>query len=92
MRAIDELARLAARIASGDMPADEPLFVLRGQDRDAADTVHFWASRANSHGTPLAKCDEAIELAAQMDAWPVKQTAGRPETRLLAKSRRPNDL
>ena len=92
MRAIDELARLAARIASGDMPADEPLFVLRGQDLDAANTTRYWASRASHRGTPLAKYDEALDLAVQMDAWPVKQTAGRPETRLLAKSRRPNDL
>jgi hypothetical protein len=82
MRAIDELVLLADKIARGNLPADEPLFVLRGQDADAADTVRFWASRTSQCGTPREKCDEARALAKQMDAWPVKQTAGRPETRV----------
>ncbi len=49
---------------------DEPVFVLRGQDALAGDTVRDWARRALEAGCPEAKYFEAIELADKMDAWP----------------------
>ncbi len=81
MRAIDELKRLAEKIASGDMHPDEPLFILRAQDMSAPDQVAEWCRRGRHFGTPEEKLAEAMEIAEQMVAWPVKQVPGRPETR-----------
>lgn len=81
MRAIDEVKRLIDKIASGDLPPDEPLFVLRAQDIEAADSVRDWSTKVGMIGTPDEKVLEARRLAAAMDEWPVKQTPGRPDTR-----------
>lgn len=50
---------------------DEPIFVLRAQDRLAAATVRFWAQllEASRGSAPLVK--EARECATAMDKWPV---------------------
>lgn len=85
MRASEEVKRLAAKIADGSLPADEPLFVLRGKDRHAARTVRYWASMAATDAPPDLRV-EAMALASQMDAWPVKQVPGRPETRTVSES------
>ena len=84
MKAIDEIKRLQAKIDSGDMSPDEPLFVLRGQDQLSGDTVRFWAELARECFVPSAKVNEAEQHSLVMDAWPVKQVAGRPETRTTA--------
>lgn len=81
MRAIDEVARLSRKIAEGEMDPNEPLFVLRAQDLCAADTVSEWCLLATAMGVPEAKVTEAADQARRMQAWPVKQVAGRPETR-----------
>lgn len=49
---------------------DEPIFVLRAQDRLAPFVVRYWAAQAEKWGTPREKLDEALALAAQMEAWP----------------------
>ena len=82
MNAMDEFTRLQAKIESGDLPEDEPLFVLRAQDRLAANLVRSWAAYAKELGTPPGKLEEAERLADAMDLWPVKQVPGRPETRM----------
>jgi hypothetical protein len=81
MRAIDEVKRLIDKIASGDLPSDEPLFVLRARDCTAAEHVHRWADRAERQGTPPDKISEARTLAESMERWPVIQVPGRPDTR-----------
>jgi hypothetical protein len=57
---------------------NEPLFVLRGQDRVAAEVVRYWVYLA-SGGMPhlfqlpkdiSAKAMEALKIAKAMEAWP----------------------
>jgi hypothetical protein len=82
MDAESEAARLKARIEDGTLPRYEPLFVLRAQDVLAADVVRIWASLAESRGVPAEKVREAMQLAAAMKCWPVKQVPGRPKTKV----------
>ncbi len=53
--------------------ADEPTFLLRGQDQLAAKTVRAWASFAHAAGAPLAVVESALQQADAMHAWPVKK-------------------
>lgn len=48
---------------------DEPLFVLRANDKLAAATVRFWAAQATKFGVSLPKINEALEVAGQMESW-----------------------
>ena len=50
--------------------AEEPVFVLRAQDMSADILVDFWAELALRMGCSQEKVDEAIDLAAEMRAWP----------------------
>jgi hypothetical protein len=52
---------------------DEPVFVLRAQDKFAPDLVDQWADRAELNGTAPSKVDEARKLADQMRLWPVRR-------------------
>lgn len=49
---------------------DEPIFVLRAQDATAAIAVRQWA-RYSGLPRDHPKYQEAMQLAAMMDAWPV---------------------
>jgi hypothetical protein len=49
---------------------DEPFFVLRAQDAEAADLVELWALRARAGGCPLDKATEAMQVADEMRRWP----------------------
>lgn len=53
--------------------ADEPTFLLRGQDQLAAKTVRAWASFAHAAGAPLAVVESALQQADAMHAWPIKK-------------------
>lgn len=57
---------------AGDTPPpDEPIFVLRGQDVLAAETVRFWEHLARDSGqVNEGKLAGALAIAEQMDAWP----------------------
>jgi hypothetical protein len=48
---------------------DEPIFVLRAQDRLAPEIVRQWADRAREFGCPEPKVQEAYSLAARMEQW-----------------------
>jgi len=55
---------------AGIIPEDEPVFLLRGQDKHAAETLRFYAALvADDEGS-----EEVIELtmdhADAIDAWP----------------------
>lgn len=52
---------------------DEPIFVLRAQDKLAADTVRHWIQLARDHGTPQATLQEAEECVLAMERWPIKK-------------------
>lgn len=77
MLAKQEHERIAAKLANGSLPPDEPLFTLRARDMYAATTVLFWSDLVEAGGAPLKKFLEARELAKQMDLWPVKRVPGR---------------
>lgn len=53
----------------GKADLDEPLFILRAQDRCAPATVRSWAERAKGAGAPAEKVNEAMVLAVEMEAW-----------------------
>lgn len=82
MRAKDEVERLQRKIANGEMSPDEPLFVLRAQDVLSTRAVRDWAKFATATCCPAVKIEEALNLANQMESWPVKQIPGCPETRI----------
>ena len=48
---------------------DEPIFVLRGQDKLAPALVRAWAALAREHGCSPDKTNEAVMLACSMEAW-----------------------
>lgn len=48
---------------------DEPIFILRAQDRLAPELIRSWASRASIHGCSSEKVQEARDLAAKMQEW-----------------------
>lgn len=54
---------------SGKIPADEPVFLLRGQDYAAGDTVRRWAYLSDLNGADPKIIELARSHAAEMDAW-----------------------
>jgi hypothetical protein len=53
--------------------AEEPIFVLRAQDRLAAYVVRQWALLAEIAGCPPEKVAAARLLADRMEQWPVRK-------------------
>lgn len=51
---------------------DEPLFVLRAQDRIAVGAIRDWAERARKAGVPPEKAAEAMDCALRFEAWQKK--------------------
>jgi hypothetical protein len=91
MKAADELRLLQEKLSDGSLPPEEPVFVLRGRDTIAAKVVRIWAVLARTDGSPPRKIAEAEALAKEMDAWPIKQIAGRPDTRNARKNTKRTD-
>ena len=56
----------------GKADLDEPLFILRGQDRCAPAAVRDGAHRAKGAGCSATKVQEAMELASEMEAWQMR--------------------
>lgn len=64
---------------AGKIPEDEPVFLLRGQDKHAAATVLFYA--ATLMNDPSVDDDiitKAIEHAQRMREWPTHKTPDVP--------------
>jgi hypothetical protein len=57
------------------IPDNEPVFLLRGQDQVAAETVRFWADRNDEAGGDPELSKLARQHADEMDAWPTKKPA-----------------
>ncbi len=53
----------------GLIPADEPVFLLRGQDLAAPSAVRAWARRAKEIGASQEIVDMAIDQAGAMEDW-----------------------
>lgn len=49
---------------------NEPLFVLRAQDKLAPTLIRLWSELAALNGAPLEKTHEAKRLAYEMEQWP----------------------
>jgi hypothetical protein len=64
---------LSGRGCLGKAADDEPVFVLRAQDRYAARCVDDWADYAGCGGCSPEKVAEARALAKKMRAWPTKK-------------------
>lgn len=56
------------------MPPDEPVFVLRAQDRLAADVVDTWCDHAEIAGVRSGKVAEGRDCGRDMRAWPTTKT------------------
>lgn len=52
---------------------EEPIFVLRAQDKLAPELVREWACSAEEHGCPPEKVKEAMDCAAAMESWPKRK-------------------
>lgn len=82
MNKSDELANPSSCINKA--APDEPVFVLRGNDELAPDIVRAWVVTYRSMKgvaiTPAqrAKANEALDLAAAMEAWRYHQASGQP--------------
>jgi hypothetical protein len=54
------------------IPEDEPVFVLRAQDKTATHVVFMWAACAELAGAPEVKVDGACRQAVHMSQWQEK--------------------
>lgn len=54
---------------AGLIPQDEPVFLLRAQDRFAPDTVLYWSSEAEQAGADALIVEMARGQAAEMARW-----------------------
>jgi hypothetical protein len=52
---------------------NEPLFVLRAQDKLAPVVIRLWAELAAINGAGLEKIHEAKRLAFEMEQWPTRK-------------------
>lgn len=55
---------------------NEPLFVLRAKDPNAAQTIRLWAAMSVNTHEP-SKIDEALKLAHDMEDWRTQNIPGR---------------
>ena len=56
-----------------ECPADEPVFILRGQDILAPAAVFAWAHSAERHGVSLKKLGGAWRAAEKMLTWKTRR-------------------
>jgi len=61
------------------IPEDEPVFLLRGQDMAAPQTVEFWADQAEDIGAKKNIIDAAREQALRMRRWQETHGAKAPD-------------
>lgn len=58
---------------AGKIPDDEPVFLLRGQDRNAAAAVRVWAKLLEDEGGDAEMIKLARNHADEMDLWSRKK-------------------
>jgi folylpolyglutamate synthase/dihydropteroate synthase len=54
---------------AGLIPEDEPVFLVRGQDRNAPETLRVWAAIAQENGAERDIVNAAYSQAEAMEAW-----------------------
>lgn len=57
---------------AGSIPDDEPVFLIRGQDKFAAEAVRGYARLVQNDNPEMAKV--CRDWADKMDAWPKKKS------------------
>lgn len=69
-----------ARIQDGEnkIPADEPVFLIRGQDRYAARTVRHYADLLESAGAPPEQVEAVRRHALTITNWRPKKLPDNP--------------
>ena len=65
----------------GGIPVDEPVFLLRGQDKLAALTVRLYALLADVAGADPALVAGAMAQAAAMEAWLLQKLPDLPQAK-----------
>lgn len=55
------------------VPADEPVFILRGQDAAAAGAILFYAVEAQRIGSAPSHVKRIFESYEAVAAWPIKK-------------------
>lgn len=64
---------------AGIIPADEPVFLLRGQDELAAEAVDYYAAKVEAAGGDPAVVKRSREWANEMRRWPVQKMPDLPK-------------
>lgn len=72
------MAAIATNGTTRLIPAEEPVFLIRGQDAVGGDAVRAWAGLAEAAGSDPTILKVARDHAAKMDAWPKKKIADLP--------------
>lgn len=83
LHARDDYSSIQEITTNGTMrriPADEPVFLIRGQDAVGGAAVRAWAELAEANGAGGHILAVARNHAAKMDAWPKKKVADLPDT------------
>ena len=65
--------------AANLIPADEPVFLIRGQDQVGADAVRAWAHLHRNNGGSDIVYARAMAHADLMEAWPKHKAADMPK-------------
>ena len=54
---------------AGKIPEDEPVFLIRGQDKCGPETLRFWARLAAEQGAHKDIVHAAFDQASEMEFW-----------------------
>jgi hypothetical protein len=79
MRDENYYRRTFAKIMTPQIPVDEPVFLLRGQDAAAGAAVEVWIQLSRSIKVNQACLDMASAQVEAMAKWPTKKAADVPE-------------
>ena len=63
----------------GKIPEDEPVFLIRGQDKASVEAVRYWADANDKHGGDPEASRLARNHADRMEAWPTKKPCDLPK-------------
>lgn len=61
------------------IPAEEPVFLIRGQDVAGPVTLRYWATAAKSMGADQEIIDLVLDQAKAMEDWQATQVAKIPD-------------
>jgi hypothetical protein len=76
---MEDAVRMALPLAVGGIPAEEPVFLLRGQDEVAPSVVKGWADLARLCGADQAVVGSARVTSAMMHDWQAQHGSKIPD-------------